>query len=824
MKMNRRGVMARRHKTATALVGLGCLLAVLLLVPVGHAYVEERYTLARVVNESTNIVLVKVERVNKERKLIIYSKVADLKGKHPTEQIKHNVGVGGFNAREQALPTEWAEPGKLAIFFHNGSASETCIGKYWYQAYAGGEWWNHSHGEPYLCRTYCGEVEGLKDAVEKLLKNEDVVVPTTVSKTDLRIQKVLATMKKPLDYVIVEAAKIEKTTLTDVAGFSELLELPRPPGRLQGAIPIDFDGDGFTDLLLVGTNGLCLLRNNQKGNFDEVTNKWGLSDDQGGHSVAFADYNRSGRPSLLTSDGKLYTNLGDRFQDDTPLLPATPKRVPNPGEALAWLDVDGDGLPDIVCSVGAKGLTCFRNAGGAGGKWFEDASARVGLGPDGLGQEPASFLNALDLDGDGKPDVVLTMEHPLIALNKNGVFKPAADLGVQFPGLSRPALAMADYRNDGKPGLFITNTSRPGGIAEWMMLGTLSADEDKLLNAGADFAPGDSPTVKIGKDSWTWQPVKSRASGTLEIARDDPTPNACYAFTTFDWPRAEPVTLYVGSQHALTAWVNGKQAYEFKGKRPFAADAEGVPVEVKQGKNTLLLKALDDEPVWRTSVRVSPLNLYPPPAVRLLQRDGTGKFADVTLQSGDLAQLRAECISAVWADVNSDGLLDLLVTDKGGMVRVYQNQGDGKFRYVTHELGIEQKFKASGVVAADFNNDGRLDLVLLGAGREPSVALMSKVKVKYPSLTVRFAGPEAPIGATVRLLDAAGKALGTQVIAGGDGRTLQAAPESRFAAAPGKYRVEVRYSSGKVRVKPVEIADKPLWETVDEKTPVAAAK
>lgn len=812
-------------KIRSPLILVAGLFLALFLVPGSRAYVEERYTLARVINESTNIVLVRIERVNKERKLIFYKKVADLKGKHPADVIKHNLGVGGFNLREQTLPMEWAEVGKLAIFFHNGGASETCIGKYWYQAYAGGEWWNHSHGEPYMCRTFCGEIEALQAAVEKLLKNEDVIVPATVSKTDLRIQKVLATMKKPNDYIIVEPPKIEKVKLEDVAGFSEMMELPRVPGRAQGAIPIDFDGDGYLDLLLVGTNGLCLLRNNQKGNFEEVTQKWGLGQDEGGHAVAFADYNRSGRPSLLTSDGKLYTNLGDTFRDDTKLLPETPKRVSNPGEALAWMDVDGDGRPDIVCALGAKGLTVFRNTGGDGGKWFEDISAKVGLGPEGLGLEPASFLNAVDLNGDGRPDFILTMEKPLVALNQNGVFKPSLDTGISFPGPPRPALAFADYRNVGMPGLFISNSTRPGALADWQMLGTLTADEDKALNAGPDFAPGESPVVKVGKDSWTWQPVKARGNGTLEIARDDSTPNACYAFTTFDWPKAEQVTLYFGSQHGLTAWANGKQVYEFKGKRPYAPDTEGVPVDVKAGKNTLLLKALDDDTVWRTCVRVSPLNLYPPPGVRLYQSDGKGKFTDVTLQTGDLGQLRADCVSATWGDLDNDGHLDLIVTDKNGLVRVYRNLGDGKFRYVTHELGLEQKFKAGGVICADFNNDGKLDLVLLGANRgDPPVCLMSKVKTQHAPLTVRFGGPDSAIGAIVRLLHGDGKLVGTHTIAGGDGRTLQGVPEARFAAPPGKYRVEVRYSSGATRAKALELAAKPTWETIDEKTPVAAGK
>ena len=49
---------------------------------------------------------------------------------------------------------EWAEVGKTAIFFHNGGASETCIGSYWYQCYPNGEWWGLSHGEPFLLRSF----------------------------------------------------------------------------------------------------------------------------------------------------------------------------------------------------------------------------------------------------------------------------------------------------------------------------------------------------------------------------------------------------------------------------------------------------------------------------------------------------------------------------------------------------------------------------------------------------------------------------------------------------------------------------------------------
>ena len=64
------------------------------------AYVEIPYTLGRLVQESTHIMLVRVEKVDKERNLIIYRKVQDLKGTHPTDVIKHNIGRGGFHPRE----------------------------------------------------------------------------------------------------------------------------------------------------------------------------------------------------------------------------------------------------------------------------------------------------------------------------------------------------------------------------------------------------------------------------------------------------------------------------------------------------------------------------------------------------------------------------------------------------------------------------------------------------------------------------------------------------------------------------------------------------
>src|SRR5438094_3137483 len=98
------------------------------------AYVEAPMSFGAILAQSTNVVLMRVEAVDKTKNLIIFRKVQDIKGKHPTEVIKHNIGFGGLRANEWKPQMEWAAVGKMAVMFHNGGASETCIGTWWYQA------------------------------------------------------------------------------------------------------------------------------------------------------------------------------------------------------------------------------------------------------------------------------------------------------------------------------------------------------------------------------------------------------------------------------------------------------------------------------------------------------------------------------------------------------------------------------------------------------------------------------------------------------------------------------------------------------------------
>lgn len=102
-------------------------------------------------------------------------------------------------------------------------------------------------------------------------------------------------------------------------------------------------------------------------------------------------------------------------------------------------------------------------------------------------------------------------------------------------------------------------------------------------------------------------------------------------------------------------------------------------------------------------------------------------FEDVTAESG-LGDYVGMTYGAAWGDFDGDGLPDLYVTNHLNEARLYRNLGSGRFedvtnRYFAHEDIVADKH---GFAWADYDNDGRLDLVQLtgavrGVGAEPKI-------------------------------------------------------------------------------------------------------
>ena len=101
---------------------------------------------------------------------------------------------------------------------------------------------------------------------------------------------------------------------------------------------------------------------------------------------------------------------------------------------------------------------------------------------------------------------------------------------------------------------------------------------------------------------------------------------------------------------------------------------------------------------------------------RLFHNLGQGRFEDVTAASGLAAVKRAGAVAV--GDYDNDGFLDLFVTSLDGTdPALYVNRGDGTFERDRRSDALRRTLSGvAGLDAAffDFDNDGRLDLVVVG--------------------------------------------------------------------------------------------------------------
>lgn len=179
-----------------------------------QAYIDvPPHTLGHMCSYSTDIAVLRVEKVDKEKKVVVYRKVQELKGKWPADVVYHHVV-----SKDVEPLLDWAKPGKTAVTFFvktDHHAGYTYVDGCWYinrlfvidsklindvgkwQAY-----WARSS----QLRTFSGKPDELATAVAAILKGEEVVVPCMVAdKTEdlvagrAKVQKMRASLKR-LDY------------------------------------------------------------------------------------------------------------------------------------------------------------------------------------------------------------------------------------------------------------------------------------------------------------------------------------------------------------------------------------------------------------------------------------------------------------------------------------------------------------------------------------------------------------------------------------------------------------------------------------------------
>jgi enediyne biosynthesis protein E4 len=226
-------------------------------------------------------------------------------------------------------------------------------------------------------------------------------------------------------------------TFTDVSAKAGILV----PGACYGlgAVTADFDNDGWPDIYVACDQTPSLLYHNRHdGTFEERGDAAGVSYNadgalQAGMGIAVGDYDGNGFLDIAKTNfsgdrPSLYRNQDGSFFEDVSEM-AGLGRHELLGWGVAFLDVDEDGWPDLVMANGhvypeidrspvgetyRQKTLLYRNLGNGR---FADVTDSAGPGFAPL--RPARGLATGDLDGDGRPEVVIVNMNEKPALLKN---------------------------------------------------------------------------------------------------------------------------------------------------------------------------------------------------------------------------------------------------------------------------------------------------------------------------------------------------------------------------------------------------------------------
>ena len=471
---------------------------------------------------------------------------------------------------------------------------------------------------------------------------------------------------------------------------------------------------------------------------------------------------------------------------------------------LAVFDYNGDGRPDIFFTNGAQTPSLQKTSGAYSNRLYRnDGNMRFTDVTEAAGVRGIAYsmgVAAADYDNDGHVDLFVAgaKQNQLLRNRGDGRFEDVTRQAGIVSGEWSVAGGWFDYDNDGRLDLFVVN------YVQWSPETNRSCgDTAKGVQIYCDPRTFDGLPNRLyhNRGDGTFEDVSARSGIASHVGK-----GMSVAFADFD------------HDGRLDAFVTNDTVPNFffhnNGDGTFKEDALLAGISVTESGRPISSMGTDaedyDNDGWE-DVHVTALagESFP-----LFRNDGHGAFIEETRSTG-LARMTVKLSGwcSIVADFNNDGWKDIFtanshVNDRIGDFQsiafkqsnsLFLNDGKGHFRDETEAAGLSNAIAIHrGCGVADFDGDGRLDVVVLTLGTP--VELWQNVGAAHDHwVIVRLVGTKSNrdgIGARVKV----GNQVRTMTTSMGYASSSHAGLHFGLGSAPGPVRVEVEWPSGTKQV------------------------
>jgi hypothetical protein len=313
----------------------------------------------------------------------------------------------------------------------------------------------------------------------------------------------------------------------------------------------------------------------------------------------------------------------------------------------------------------------------------------------GYGATNFPWIEAGDLNGDGKPDlVVLTciktypgcIAHSMVGVllgNGDGTFQPVA--GYDAGGYSAESLALADVNGDGKLDIVVSNCGSEADCFGHGLVGVLLGNGDGTFQPVVTYEVGATGVqgVVIADVNSDGKPDVLAATGHCPVLGCNTSPEVVVLLGNGDGTFESPVGYSSGGASA-------------------SSEANAIAIADVNGDHKL--------DVVVANCNADLLYCDGPGSVGVLLGNGDGTFQPVVTYASGGSNARSVAV----ADLNGDGKPDVVVVNTSGTLGVLLGNGDGSFQ-ATVTVQFPPNVGPVIVRVSDVNGDGIPDLVV-GAG------------------------------------------------------------------------------------------------------------